>query len=189
MSRCRIFLVHVVITAVFAVQVARASIIPRLTFEQILHSADTVFTGTVVRVESKWTPTRSGAAIITLVTYRVERVFKGHPGNETTLEFLGGTIGDVTLEVVGVPKFAEGQHDVVCALDGTSRVSPITGFNQGRFRVIHDAANREVVTSHDGGPPPMASDVNRSAARGSGQLLTLPAFEREIVRVLQLPPR
>ena len=189
MSRYRILGVQVVITALFAVQVASASIIPPLTFEQILHRADTVFTGTVVRVESRWTPTRTGAAIITLVTYRVERVFKGHPGNEITLEFLGGTVGDVTLEVVGVPKFAQGQHDIVCAVDGTSRVSPITGFNQGRFRVIHDAANRAVVTAHDGRPAPMASDANRSGARGSGQPLTLAAFESEIVRVLQLPPR
>jgi hypothetical protein len=189
MLRPRAILPQLAIALALGVQITWASVIPKLTFEQILHTADMVFTGTVVRVESKWTPTRSGPAIITLVIYRVERVFKGTPDSETTLEFLGGTVGDVTLEVIGVPTFVKGQHDVICAFAGGLRVSPLAGFNQGRFRVTRDGASGQEIVRGDEDP---STRLAGPAVRGLSTLpapMTLAAFEQEVVRVLHTLPR
>jgi hypothetical protein len=188
MSRYRVWSLHLAIVAIFAVQTARASVIPKLSFEQILQTADVVFTGTVLRVESKWTSTRTGRAIISLVTYRVEHVLKGDPGAEITLEFLGGKVGDVALAVEGVPTFSEGQQDVICALAGALHVSPIAGFNQGRFRVIRDVASgQEFVVAQDGRALTMAGDAGRTGRVTTA--VTLAQFEQEILRVLRTLPR
>lgn len=167
---------------------ARASVVPKLTFEQIVQGAELVFTGTVVRVESVRTASPSGRTIVTHVTYRVDRMLQGDPRPEITLEFLGGQVGDVALHIEGVPAFAIGQEDVICAHADGLYVSPLTGFNQGRFAVTRDAAGRRLITDRDGRPVAMAADALRSPTP-PGSPVTLEAFEQEVLRVLAMPRR
>jgi hypothetical protein len=170
-----------------AATAGRASVVPPLSLDKLIESADFVFTGTVLRVEARWTPTQSGRAIVTHVTFGVERTLKGEPVRELSLEFLGGRIGDMALEVSGVPQFEIGQRSVIFARTRELEVSPLAGFNQGRFRVNRDpATGRQYVTTHDGWAFSSVAEIGRERAEVSERpvrTMTLEAFEQEIVRL------
>src|SRR5262245_60377486 len=86
-------------------------------FQDLVAEAGLIFTGEVMTVESRWVDSGKGRVIVTAVTFRIERLLKGQAGGETTLEFLGGRIGEVGLTVEGVPRFAVGDRDIVFRVD------------------------------------------------------------------------
>ena len=94
----RLLLLTMVCT-VAAAGVARSTTVIPPTFDALVSSAATIFVGEVMNVRSEWETTRNGRTIITLVTFRVEDVWKGDLGAVTQLEFLGGEIGDLGMRV------------------------------------------------------------------------------------------
>ena len=58
------------------------------------------------------------------MTFRVEETYKGTPAAEQTLRFLGGTVGDQTMEVPDMPKFEGMIRDAGFV---NTRVEPILG--------------------------------------------------------------
>ena len=190
MSRPRLVSCLLVAAVCVAAAAVRASVVAPMTFDALVGSADVVFRGTVVHVEPFWTATPSGRAIVTRVTFRVDRPLKGAASHEVALEFLGGRIDDVALQVSGVPQFEVGQVDVICARMGEPRVSPIVGFNQGRFRVNRErTSGRQFVTLHDGWALSSVAEIGKARVRSSATplaSLTLDVFEQSILQ-LQRP--
>lgn len=166
---------------------AAGSVVPPLPLDKLIASADVVFTGTVVRVETAWTGTRTGRAIVTRVTFRVERALKGEPARDLSLEFLGGRVGDDALEIHGAPQFEVGQRTVIFARMRGPEVSPLAGFNQGRFRVNRDpATGRDYVTTYDGSAFASVAEIGparRDVSPRPVRTMTLDTFEQEIVRL------
>jgi hypothetical protein len=109
-----------------------------VTFAQLVKDAQHIFVGQVAAVESFRADRRGNARIRTRVTFSVDEPLRGS-GRVTVLEFLGGTVGDLTLEVADMPQFSVGERYVVFAFDGDRWVNPIVGFTQGLLRVSHDA--------------------------------------------------
>lgn len=121
------------------------------TFEELVDRASTVFVGEVVSRRSQRIDTPEGPLIVTLVTFSVDETLKGASSLQTTLEFLGGTVGDETLVVGGMPQFNVGDRDVVFVGSTANAVSPLIGFSHGRFRVTRDAVSgRDSVRTFDG---------------------------------------
>ena len=83
--------------------VAHSTTVIPPTFESLVSSANTIFVGEVMNVRAMWVAGPEGRAIVTQVTFKVEDVWKGGAGAVTQLEFLGGTVGDTRMEVVGMP--------------------------------------------------------------------------------------
>ena len=162
------------------------------TFADLVARAQVVFVGETVAVESRWITTSAGPAIVTRVTYRVVRTIKGSLGAQTTLEFLGGTVGEARFEVSGVPKFRVGDKDVIFADERGRPVSPIVGVMHGRFRVLHDpASGRESVARHNFQPLASVTELGAVAAPAqlsSARALSLRAFEDEIARAVRRQP-
>jgi len=129
--------------------VARSTTVIPPTFESLVSSANTIFVGEVMNVQSAWVSTRQGRAIKTYVTFRVEDVWKGSVGAVTQLEFLGGTVDGTTMEVVGMPTFRDGQRGVLF-VSGERAVSPLVGFWHGRLRIERDHTGVDRVRTHDG---------------------------------------
>jgi hypothetical protein len=98
---------------------AAASTVPSFSFRQLVARADLIFTGEVVRTESRWVISNAERSIVTTVTFRIQRLLKGEAVGDIVLEFLGGQVADVALEVVGVPRFTVGDRAVMC-VDYTS---------------------------------------------------------------------
>jgi hypothetical protein len=130
--------------------VARSTTVIPPTFEALVASAGTIFVGEVTDVRGAWVDTRQGRAIKTYVTFRVEDVWKGRIGAVTQLEFLGGTVGQTTMEVVGMPTFREGQRAVLYVSPEVGMISPLVGFWHGRMRVEKDPYGVDRVRTSDG---------------------------------------
>ena len=130
--------------------VARSTTVIPPTFESLVSRASTIFVGEVMDVRAVWEPTPQGRAIKTYVTFKVEEVWKGSAGAVTQLEFLGGTIGGTTMEVVGMPTFHDGQRSVLFVSGEAKSVSPLVGFWHGRMRVERDPYGVDRVRTEDG---------------------------------------
>ena len=124
-----------------AAGVARSTTVIPPTFDQLVAEAQTVFVSEVMNVRAEWEATPSGRAIVTLVTFRVEDVWKGNVGAVTQLEFLGGEIGEIGMKVEGMPVFRLGQRDVLFVGSAVRTVSPLVGFMHGRMRVERDTVS------------------------------------------------
>jgi hypothetical protein len=145
------------------------------TFDELVARAESVFVARVVALRSAWVDSRAGRAIVTDVTFAIERTVKGPVYAERSLEFLGGTVGDDTLRVSGMPEFHVGDRDVLFVSDTGRPVSPLVGFMYGRFRVLRDPrTGTEVIRTHDGRPLGSVDDVgNRNAPATVAPLRTL----------------
>jgi hypothetical protein len=130
--------------------VSRATTVIPPTFESLVSSANTIFVGEVTNVRAIWIATPEGRAIVTQVTFKVEEVWKGAAGAVTQLEFLGGTIGRTTMDVVGMPVFREGQRSVLFVSPEVRTASPLVGFWHGRMRVEKDPNGVDRVRTYDG---------------------------------------
>ena len=123
------------------------------TFDELVARAESVVVAQVVATRSTWVDSRAGRSIVTDVTFSIERTLKGPIYAERSLEFLGGTVGDDTLRVTGMPQFHVGDRDVLFINDSGRPVSPIVGFMYGRFHIVRDAGTGvEMVRTHDGRP-------------------------------------
>jgi hypothetical protein len=127
---------------------AHASSVVPLGFDEIVGEARSIVRAQVVEVRAVRGP---AGRIDTLVTFRVERVLKG-PADRAlaTLRFAGGAIGDESMEVAGMPRFAAGDRDLLCLGDEDGVLSPVVGLMQGRFRVVRGLDGVDRVTRHDG---------------------------------------
>jgi hypothetical protein len=134
----------------FMAGVARSTTVIPPTFESLVSSANTIFVGEVMNVRAEWIATAQGRAIVTEVTFKVEDVWKGAAGAVTQLEFMGGTIGDTRMEVVGMPEFHEGQRSVLFVSSQVKAISPLVGFWHGRMRIEKDPYGVDRVRTYDG---------------------------------------
>jgi len=144
----RLVPLSLICTLLMAGEARSTTVIPP-TFESLVSRANTIFVGEVMDVRGVWEVTSQGRAIKTYVTFKVEEVWKGSSGAVTQLEFLGGTIGGTTMEVVGMPTFREGQRAVLF-VSGERTVSPLVGFWHGRMRVEKDPNGVDRVRTYDG---------------------------------------
>lgn len=110
-----------------------AQVIP-MSFDDIVTAADTIVVAEAIDSRAQWVTTGASRAIITRVTFRVTDTLKGLDRILLPLEFRGGTIGDVSYEVSGVPTFELGDRAVLFVLAARA-VSPIVGHMQGRFPI------------------------------------------------------
>jgi hypothetical protein len=109
---------------------------------------------TVQSVNSYWATPSGAQTLRTKVTFQVNQALKGSPGSTFTLEFLGGTAGEQSLTVEGVPQFQPGERYVIFSESPDKAVvCPILGLDQGALRVVHDhESNVDRVFRHWGQP-------------------------------------
>jgi hypothetical protein len=175
----RISLLTLVVCLALPRPAAPTTVIPP-TFDELVARAESVFVARVVAMRSSWIDSRSGRAIVTDVTFAIERTLKGPTYAERSLEFLGGTVGEDTLRVAGMPEFHVGDRDVLFVADSGRPASPLVGFMYGRFRVQRDApTGTEMIRTHDGRPLASVDEVGnpeRAAVVAPRRTLTLNDF-------------
>lgn len=168
------------------------SILPP-TFDELVARADEVILARVVARQSSWVTSRTGRAIVTDVTFSIERTLKGESRVQRTLEFLGGTVGDDTLTVVGIPEFRVNDRDVLFVRDSGRPASPLVGFSYGRFRVVRDATfGTDIIRTFDGRPLASLADVGNTRPPEffrPARVLSLDDFLREIDTAIRLQDR
>jgi hypothetical protein len=132
---------------------AHATTVVPPTFEQLADSADLVFIGKAVASRGKWEAVGANRVISTTVDFEAEEVLKGNADKNISLRFLGGTVDDVRMEVVGVPRFKAGDRVVLFVRRNGQQFCPIVGVFHGKFGVRkEEATGRDIVLKHDGKP-------------------------------------
>lgn len=181
----RILALSVVTAAVIGSVSARATTVDPPTLRQMVDRADRIFVGEVTDVRSY----RTGASIHTDVTFRTSETVKGASSQMVLLTFLGGTVGEDTLEVAGMPRFVRGEEQVVFSMSGERLASPIIGMWHGRVRVSRDRTTRMArVLRNDGTPFETAAAVTARPTLISPTLvmpMRLDAFLNDVRQLLR----
>ncbi|MBI5691620.1 MAG: hypothetical protein HZC55_16175 [Verrucomicrobia bacterium] len=185
--------------ALFLPSVRATSVIPP-SFPELVQEADAILRGRVTDIQARRAQAPDGTALIkTFVTFAIERTLKGPAPASVTLEFLGGTIGDDSLVIAGMPKFQLGTTEYVFVQRNGVQYCPLVALGHGRYRLMRDAGSgREFLARDNGLPLTSVSDVEvplttlppsvraaQSAARD--RALTPAAFEAAITAELQRP--
>jgi hypothetical protein len=190
----RIRLSSLVLLLALAPAAHATSVVPP-SFPELVAEADAIYRGRVTSIKARRVdvPAPTGSVIKTFVTFEVERVLKGPEQAEVTLEFLGGTVGDETITVSGMPKFNLGGREIIFVQKNGIQFCPLVALMHGRYRVLRDAATaREIVARDNGVPLTNISEVElpidgipapvraASAASAAERALTTDAFEASI---------
>jgi len=132
---------------------AEATTVIPPTFEEMTDRADLVFVGDVVSSKAEWRAIGTHQVIFTLVEFETKDVLKGNAEKTVTLQFLGGTVGNVKLEVAEVPSFNSGDRVLLFVQGNRVQFCPLVGVFHGKFGVRKDEkTGRDIILQHDGKP-------------------------------------
>lgn len=122
-------------------------------FGRLVAEAPEIYRAQVMSVKSDWSGSGVNRHIATFVRLRVLESYRGAVQGEQTLEFFGGTIGDKTQRIIGMPQFHAGDVEILFVRGNHTDICPLLGIHQGRLRVVKNAVDgREQMFMHDGAP-------------------------------------
>ena len=112
---------------------AQATVLVTLSFDDLVKQSVLIFQGRVTGHEVA----ARGELVYTMVSFDVEDVLKGSlPDSTLSLGFVGGTIGQVKVEISGQYIPAVGDHGLYfVSKDGAGKINPLTGWYQGAFLI------------------------------------------------------
>ena len=147
--------------SLFAGSPAGATTVESPGFSKLVARASSVFRGDVVGIRSELVTRGAERAIFTHVTFRVAEVIRGEPLQaEVTLEFLGGTVGDLSMEVAGMPTFEPGAREILFVERAGPQICPLVAMAYGRYRVLRDATGADYIARDNGAPLSRLEDVS-----------------------------
>lgn len=132
--------------------------------ESLASQSNLVLRGRVAKVEYKMSEPNEGEGSLpqTIVTYQVGDVLRGKaPGETFTMRFIGGPDGmGRFLSVSGVPKFEEGDQDLLFIAGNGEKGCPLVLCEYGRFRILRSGVYNAK------GSPVRAVRQDQALARG-----------------------
>ena len=141
------------LTLIGVVSAVTATTVIPPTFDQLVKQAEFIFQGTVTDTRSVWEGEGGQRHIETYVTFKVDDNVKGDAGASYTIQILGGTVGDQTMEVSDAPKFRIGDRDILFVEHNYDQFVPLVGIDHGRFHIQHDdTTGRDIVVNGEGEP-------------------------------------
>lgn len=169
-------------------------------FPALVAEADAIYRGQVTAVEARRVEGAAGGSVIkTFVTIEIRRTLKGPEQKEITLEFLGGTLGDETIEVSGVPKFTAGELGIVFVQQNGRQFCPLVRLGHGRYHVARDAAKGQEFVQRENRAPlrdvaeveiPIRDTPAIAASRASSaDALSVADFEAQVIAEVRQPSR
>src|SRR6266850_6496783 len=151
----------------------RASSVVQVTFDELVSSSQLIFEGHVTERRAEFD---SNGKIYTFVTFEVDDVLKGTFGGRTlVLRYLGGTVGDTTLQISDLVLPDTGEKGVYFVESlARQQAHPLYGWDQGHFLVATSKTDQtERVFSRNGKPitgfanaPSKASGLSMGVAMG-----------------------
>lgn len=128
----------------------------------MVRKADLVITAKVTAQKPEWTTRNGQRSIVTKTTFQVIETHKGSPAPTVELSLPGGTIGDTTLEMVGLPQFEIGETSILFIRTNSAAGAPIVGIYHGKLRISKDADSKEeILLRHNGKPLKDVSEIGK----------------------------
>jgi hypothetical protein len=121
--------------------ITQATTVERLTLDGLVKKSSRIVIGKVRNSRTYWSS--NGKLILTNYTIDVQETIKGPAAPTVELTTIGGTIGDLTLHVAGMPVFARDENAVVF-VESTGAYSTVVGLGQGKFTVVGDEVSNNI---------------------------------------------
>jgi hypothetical protein len=121
---------------------ARATTLKRMSVPDLSRAAHVVVRARCVTSSTRW----DAGEIWTFSTFDVEETWKGFAPAQITVRLLGGSAGNFTSTVSGVPRFAPGEELILFLERTPAQDFSIVSWMQGTFRIAHSATGEEIVT-------------------------------------------
>jgi hypothetical protein len=136
---------------------ASATIAHAMKFDDKVENAAGIIIGECVAQRSQWDAARNW--ILTYSTFRIEKTLKGMPAQEITIVTPGGTVDGIAQEIIGVPRFREGEKHALFVRN--SQAGPtVLYLEQGDYKVLEERGEQIV-------QPAVSSAVLIDTGRGT----------------------
>jgi hypothetical protein len=160
----------------FAPVAAEATIFRAVELDEKVEHSSSIVVGQITRQEARWDAERKN--ILTYSTFRIEKTLKGQPAQEITIVTPGGTVGNVAQEIIGVPRFREGEEHVVFVRN-TQAGPTVAYLEQGDYRVEKNARGERLAV------PAVSSNVLVDTGRGTAVNVEAPRALRDFESAVQ----
>ena len=129
--------------------------------DTLTRCASVIFEGDVLDVSSAWNQDHN--QIRTRVDLAVSQCYKGSTrGGHINIQFLGGTVDEITMAVLDQPTFSPGEHVFLfLAPNHEDRDVPLVAGDQGKLLVTQDPTSRAEMISSPYLSIPKADAVKR----------------------------
>ena len=118
--------------------------VQRLSLEQLARQADLIVKGRIQDIRNQTSQDRS--AITTVVVLPIEKQWKGPNVSMVTVRQPGGSAGEITQRVMGLPEFAVGEEVVLFLRKQADGRYATVGGKQGKFTVrINPQSGKEMI--------------------------------------------
>ena len=124
---------------------ARATTLKRMSVADLSRAAHTVVRARCVTSSTRW----DAGEIWTFTTFDVEELWKGSAPAQITVRLLGGSAGNFTSTVSGVPRFAPGEELILFLERTPAQDFSIVSWMQGTFRIAHSRTTGEEIVTQD----------------------------------------
>jgi hypothetical protein len=136
---------------------ARGTTLMRMSLAQISRAAQAIVRARCIGSTTRW----DAGEIWTFTSFETEERWRGSPPAQISVRLLGGRVGNLTSAVSGVPRFSRGE-DVVLFLEATPRGDySIVSWEQGTFRIRHNARTGEELAVQDTADFPVFDPATR----------------------------
>jgi hypothetical protein len=141
---------------------ARATTLKRMSVADLSRAALTVVRARCTVNSARW----DAGEIWTFTTFDVEETWKGSAPAQITVRLLGGSAGNFTSTVSGVPRFSAGEELILFLERTPAQDFSIVSWMQGTFRIGLNGDTEETVTQDTAAFPVFDPASQRFEATG-----------------------
>ena len=138
----------IVVTVLFAAALCQATTLERMSLAKMAQTAPLIIRARCLANSTAW----DAGEIWTFTSFAIEETWKGAPPGaaaQLTVRLLGGSVGNLTSTVSGVPRFHPGEA-VILFLEPTPRGDfSIVSWVQGTFRIRRDPRTGDEIAIQD----------------------------------------
>ena len=153
---------------------AHATLMRAMPFDDKVEHAASIILGKCVSTHSQWDAEHRW--ILTYSTFQVEQSMKGAAPAQVTIVTPGGSVEGVHQETVGVPRFQQGDENVLFT-KATDLGPTVLYFDQGTYDIYADGSDKMVAPRLTGA---VLVDSQRGAAVEQEHPRPLREFQRDV---------
>lgn len=153
--------------SILLVAVAQATVVPRVTLEELVENSDLIVQAHCARSWAAWD--ENTRVIWTHAELLLTEGVKGPAGRSVVVSEPGGVVGEVGMTVEGVPHYRPGEEVVVFLYRAPNGLLRTRGLGQGKFTVVAGSATTERLVRTNSGGMALVSPPGAERSRGIKQ--------------------
>ncbi|MGA9972046.1 MAG: hypothetical protein WBQ07_17045 [Candidatus Acidiferrales bacterium] len=185
-KRTRVTAAAVAVAVLFAATLCQATTLERMSLAKMAQTAPLIIRARCLANSTAW----DAGEIWTFTNFAIEETWKGAPPGaavQLTVRLLGGSVGNLTSTVSGVPRFHPGE-EVIVFLEPTARGDfSIVSWVQGTFRIRRDPRTSEEIAIQDTAAFDAFNPATHRFESPGARNLSVAAFNSQVKSALASP--